>query len=150
MSKKRYGFKSDPDIPRWYGEIFYKLGFRRINGMGRNYYINLTDGIVCRVTKDRKLKEMKDGATVERYGKVKLKTADGTYKDFSTHRLVAEFIKNALHKPFVNHKKIDRNCNSIYDLEWVTPSENIRHYLNFKKSKESVIETEEMNEHNSN
>lgn len=133
MSKKRYGFKSDPDLPHWYSEIFYKLGFRRINGMGRNYYINLIDGIVCRVTRDGMLREMKDGATPKQYGRVKLKMKDGTFKKFYTHRLIADFIPNPENKPVVNHKLINRNENGINNLEWTTQKENLQDYYKHKK-----------------
>lgn len=132
MSKK-YGFNNNPDIPDWYSEIFYKLGFRRINEMGRNYYVNVIDGIVCRVTKNRKLKEMKDGAKPKRYGKVKLKIKDGSFKNFYVHRLIADFIPNPENKPVVNHRLISRNKNGIDDLEWATQKENMQDYYKHKK-----------------
>lgn len=44
------------------------------------------------------------------------------------HRLVAKaFILNPENKPFVNHKDFGTSNNSIKNLEWATPAENVRY-----------------------
>lgn len=46
----------------------------------------------------------------------------------SVHRLVAStFIENVDEKPQINHIDGNKLNNNISNLEWVTPSENIRH-----------------------
>lgn len=54
------------------------------------------------------------------------------------HRLVAKvFLPNYYGKPFVNHKDHDKTNCKLYNLEWVTPQENViaavKHYSKLKK-----------------
>lgn len=142
--KKHYKTNQIYLMPDWYKNLMYQLGLRRINGTGREYWISLITGEVCTVTNSGRLRSMRDGATADTYGRVKLKMSDGTYQTFYTHRLIADFLPNRANKPQVNHIQVAKNCNGIADLEWVTARENRQHYVNYKKSKE------EMNEHNSN
>ena len=55
---------------------------------------------------------------------------------YRIHRLVAQvFLPNFYNKPFVNHKDHNKaNC-KLYNLEWVTPSENIIAAVNHYSSK---------------
>lgn len=49
-------------------------------------------------------------------------------KRMSLHRLVAiHFLPNFYNKPDVNHKDGNKSNNFLYNLEWVTPKENIQH-----------------------
>ncbi len=126
MNKRKYknpkhGYK---DLSPFYQEFFAKFGFNRIDDMGKPYYQNIKDGIVLRVTATNKLKEMKDGATETRYGRYKLKTADGTFKSYYTHRLQGKSIPNPENKPLIHHKTGKKNHNGIDELAWATYKEN--------------------------
>lgn len=49
-------------------------------------------------------------------------------KAFKIHKAVAEaFIPNPENKREVNHKDGNKDNNNMLNLEWVTPSENVRH-----------------------
>lgn len=53
---------------------------------------------------------------------------DGTEKRVLVHRLIAQtFIPNPNNKPEVNHIDGDRFNNTVENLEWATPKENVRH-----------------------
>jgi len=55
--------------------------------------------------------------------------SDKSYK-FSVHRLVAlHFLCNPENKPEVNHINCNKECNEIWNLEWVSKEENENHAL---------------------
>jgi hypothetical protein len=66
------------------------------------------------------------------YKKITLNyTIDGIIRHFNLriHRLVAEaFIPNPENKKEVNHKNRNKQDNTVENLEWATPSENMRHH----------------------
>ena len=82
------------------------------------------------VVKKLKLKKTKNG-----YLSVKL-FKNGISKHHLVHRLVAkEFLINKGNKPQVNHIDGNKSNNDIKNLEWVTPSENLKHAYNIGLAK---------------
>lgn len=70
------------------------------------------------------------------YCRCSVQRLDGTWTSKPVHRLVAKaFIENPLNKPHVNHKDGDRTNNHAYNLEWVTPRENVLHAFQLGKRK---------------
>jgi hypothetical protein len=91
---------------------------------------------VSRVTKHprsvgaiRKSKMLSLVKTAAGYLRVTL-SRGGKRCTFCVHRLVAEaFISNMECKSQVNHKNGVKDDNSVDNLEWVTPKENVRHSI---------------------
>ena len=55
----------------------------------------------------------------------------GEMFQLSVHRLVAEsFVENSKNLPFVNHIDLNKENNSVENLEWVSGRENVTHYFN--------------------
>ncbi len=72
-------------------------------------------------------KVLKQGMHHNGYKKIATKY-HGKPKTYLVHRLVAEaFIDNPDNKPHVNHIDGNKMNNHKSNLEWVTPSENMRH-----------------------
>ena len=64
---------------------------------------------------------------------------EGKQKHFYAHRLIAEaFIPNPYNKSQVNHIDGDGRNNSIDNLEWVTPRENIKHFYKNNNNYEKI------------
>lgn len=55
---------------------------------------------------------------------------NGKCKRYVIHRIVAmHFIENPHNKPEVNHIDCIKSNNNVSNLEWVSPSENVRHSI---------------------
>ena len=74
---------------------------------------------------------LKPGKYSNGYLFVHLCNESGVKTSHSTHRLVAEaFIPNPNNLPQVNHKNGIKTCNEVWNLEWCTASDNMRHTVN--------------------
>lgn len=105
----------------------YVLG--RIAGFGDRYIITGTGAIFGsrRVPNGRGTRLLKTQISNSGYEMVKL-MAEGKCKACTIHRLVAlAFIPNPKNKQFVNHKDGNKLNNCVENLEWVSPSENLKH-----------------------
>lgn len=66
----------------------------------------------------------------------------GKYQ-YQLHRLVAQtFLPNYFGKSIVNHKDLNKSNACLYNLEWVSASENTRHY---HKKNIAIFEKKTMN-----
>lgn len=72
-------------------------------------------------------KEVTQWTDINGYRKVNL-SKNKKQRGYMVHRLVAEaFIPNPLNKSQVNHIDGNKQHNVVWNLEWNTPSENVRH-----------------------
>lgn len=91
-----------------------------------NYEIS-NKGDVRRLGKNKNLSISKSNRGLTTYFRVTL-FVEGKRNWVSIHRLVAlAFLENPHNLPQVNHIDGDGKNNYITNLEWVTPSENIKH-----------------------
>lgn len=98
---------------------------KEIPGFEGRYSVD-ENGSVLNIKRNR-LASIKFSKNTGYYG-VSLTNSEGVRKFPSIHRLVAlTFIPNPENKREVNHKDGDKSNNHISNLEWATPSENIRH-----------------------
>ena len=71
---------------------------------------------------------LKPGLSRTGYPRVVLCARDGSKQNKTVHRVVAEtYIPNPENKPQVNHKDGVKSNNTVDNLEWATPSENVQH-----------------------
>ena len=82
-------------------------------------------------TLNRKVKKLSPGRKASGYRFIGLRCGSGGKDKYEmVHRLVAKtFISNPDNKPEVNHKDGDKDNNSVQNLEWALPKENINHAI---------------------
>lgn len=89
-----------------------------------NYYI-YDNGDVLNINSNKIL----SGSIGENGYKYYRLSKNGKKKMFYAHRLVAEhFIDNINNLPVVNHKDGDKLNNNVENLEWISYSDNIKHF----------------------
>lgn len=71
------------------------------------------------------------------YCRCSVQKLDGTWTSQPVHRLVAKaFLPIEKGREFINHKDGNRTNNSVENLEWVTPRENVIHSFKYGARKE--------------
>jgi hypothetical protein len=88
-----------------------------------NYLISKDGDIYSNYTN----KKLKCSSDKNGYLKIRLVNKSGR-KTMFLHRLLAiQFIPNPLNKPFINHIDGNKYNNRLYNLEWCTHKENMKH-----------------------
>lgn len=92
--------------------------------LATDFYIR-EDGVIT----DKKNNVRNTYTNGDGYITVAVKTNEGVWRTYGLHRLLAlTFITNdRLDRTEVNHRDGDKLNNRIYNLEWVTPRENVIH-----------------------
>lgn len=95
-----------------------------------NYYISTYGNVYSRITK----RILKYFVTNSGYRIVSLRS-NGVTRKYSIHKLVCTAFKiQYKDKIWVNHIDGNKENNFIWNLEWVTPSENNKHSYNIGKN----------------
>lgn len=121
-------------MENWKDVVNYE-GLYQVSDLGnlRNYSRKVSFGRGTRITKQIQIKlylEKSKGYYIRSLSK------NDKRKTFSIHRLVAlAFIPNPENKREVNHINGIKTDNTVSNLEWVTPSENILHSYRVLKNK---------------
>lgn len=96
-----------------------------IDGNITDYLVTIYGNIIS--LKNNMYRILSPSISKKGYCYVCLKTKDGS-NTYRVHRLVANaFISNPNNKPEVNHIDGNKLNNNVYNLEWVTHDENMKH-----------------------
>jgi hypothetical protein len=115
------------------------IGYENLYQINNNGKVKSLDRIIIRndnIRKTIKSRILINTLNPNGYYEVKL-SKNGIVKKYWIHRLIAmHFIKNEMNKKEVNHKNGIKTDNSIKNLEWVTPKENMIHAYSFGLNKQ--------------
>jgi hypothetical protein len=121
----------------WKGAVGYE-GFYQVSNLGN---VKSCERVVKHARGGNKLLKPKDmRLNSDKYGyKIVCLCKNGEEKTNKVHRLVANtFIENVDNKLQVNHINGIKFDNNVYNLEWATPSENLKHAYSNGLKKTSV------------
>jgi len=122
----------------WKDVVDYE-GYYKVNDLGE---VKSVDRIIIdKNGKEKHLKGklLKKGVFSNGYTFVSLRPIKGTTNKL-IHRIVAEsFLDNKNNLPVVNHLDEDRKNNKVFNLEWVTHSENVEHGRKYGKAEYCYI-----------
>lgn len=126
-----YIFPRKPTKEEWAGMLACQ-GYKPIPDYGNTYWINSQGKLYFVGNRGIRLKRFDKGA--ERgYKRVVLGKRHHAYGKrlwLYVHRILAElFIPNPENKPYINHIDSNPSNNSLDNLEWVTPKENVHHAI---------------------
>lgn len=109
----------------WKDIVGYE-GYYQVSNKGRVKSLGRKGSGCCLFDRIKKITKSKDKTHYDSFGLC----INGKSKSFMIHRVIAiHFIPNPESKKEVNHIDGNKSNNSISNLEWVTPSENIYHGL---------------------
>lgn len=78
------------------------------------------------------------------YTTITIRNREGREKGYQVHRMVAmAFIPNPNRLPYVNHRNRKTSDNTVENLEWVTASENTKHFQNTPHPVSATCEAEQ-------
>lgn len=112
-----------------------------IDGFKGKYLITKSARILNTHT-GHEVKPWRDMSAAVEYSRVTLTREDGTNKKYYLHRLVALIFiklpkKDAKYQ--ANHKDMNTWNNHVSNINWLTPSQNVRHGIEFKKRRRQKV-----------